>query len=152
MAKKRLQKNPDSKIGYNGTPFTKEQYDHLAAQMSGSKETAFVWAVFNEYYSSTVRLAYRELLETQKFFIGLLGEARTKFETLEEKSDIDRAEEMTNWVKSLQSISDGVVSMRNNMLSADQAYEIESDVQDKPSSMSLIDEMAITSRKSHKNI
>jgi hypothetical protein len=151
MAKKKLSKNPDSQIGYNGTPFTKEQYDHIALQMSSSKETAFVWAVFNEYYSSTIRLAYRELLETQKFFIGLLGEARTKFGTVEESSDIDLAEEMTKWVKSLQSISDGILSMRNTMLSATQAIEIESSVNDKSSTMSLIDEMAISSRKTDKH-
>lgn len=149
MAKKI--KPTDKKIGHNGTPFTKEQYDKIASTMAASKETAFVWTVFNEYYSSTVRLAYRELLETQMFFIGLLGEARTKFDSIEEDSDIDLAEEMTKWVKSLQSISDGILAMRATMISPEQAYEIDSDVQSKAKPMSVIDEMAIQNRNSQKS-
>jgi hypothetical protein len=148
MAKK--QKSPLLKVGFNGTPFTKERYEQLTVHFSTDNDLRFVWGIFNEFYSSSVKLAYRELLETQSFFVGLLGEARTKFTSIEDKSDIDLAEEMVTWVKCLQSISDGINSMRATMISAEQALEIESSVTSKAGEMSLIDELAINTRKTQK--
>jgi hypothetical protein len=148
MAKKI--KSPLQKVGYNGTPFSKERFDEITELLSKDNDLRFIWGVFNDFYNSSVKLAYRELLETQSFFVGLLGEARTKFTSIEEKSDIDLAEEMVTWVKCLQSISDGINSMRSTMISTEQAQIIESSVSSKSNEMSLIDEMAINTRKTQK--
>jgi hypothetical protein len=146
MAKK---KSPINKagIGHNGTPFSRERYAEIEAMLKGDPDTAFVWSMFVGVYNPVVIHAYREMLETQKFFVELLASAREKFTGELDKEDLNLAEEMTAWIKSLQGTTTAILEMRQSLLSKEQADEIEGSVDAKSSNISIADEFAAKARK-----
>ena len=149
MAKKKSLSQSDV-VGHNGTPFTKPRFDELAELLKEDPDTAFVWRVFTSFYNSSVIEAYQEMLETQKFFIGILKTARETFAGTLDKEDLNLAEEMMSWTKSLQGTTNAILEMRASLLSQHQAEEIESSLPQKKGGISLIDEMAAEARKKQK--